>query len=342
MPKITGSHSITRDGSNVILEYTSPFDASTVRVILNANGIVTIVEEGTDFVTLKAGDVKYSIDYNQSTSHNPTSVEMYANCISQITNEPADKLTIAQGNIANKIAVHKFGKNPAVTTTWQDVWGVGGNYNFLTTASTLEVIGLDTNDTAAGTGAREVTIIGLDENWAEATEAVATAGTSASSATTTTFIRVNRAYVSSVGTYGGTNFNNITIRVSSAGADLAVINGEETTGTSSFGAAQTELSVYTVPAGKTAYLTRVEANVDGSKVANVHFYKRESADDTTTPFIPRRIVWEADSVGGYLTTVFDSYIQFPEKTDLWFRAQMGTGTASVNISYDLIVVNNIL
>lgn len=341
MPKISTSHSIVRDGSNIVLEYTSEFDASTIRVVLNANSVLTLVEEGTNFVTLKSGDVKYSVDFNQSTSHSPATVEAYATSISQITNEPADNLVLASGDISNKSVNHKFGRNASVGTSWEDIWSVGGDYNFLTAAATLEVIGLDANDTAAGTGAREVTICGLDATGLDISEAVATNGTSASSATSLSFLRVNRCFVSAVGTYGGSNFDDITIRVSGAGSTLASIQGAETTGTASYGAGQSELGVFSVPAGKTCFITHLTINVDGTKTINIKLVHRADLDDIVAPMSARRTIWGLDAVGGYVTQEFDSYLTFTEKSDIWFRAITSTGTSAVDISFDLILVDNV-
>jgi hypothetical protein len=82
---------------------------------------------------------------------------------------------------------------------------VNGNTNTaLTTARTLFLDSTSANDSAAGTGAQEVTIYGLDENGAFAQEALATNGASASGNTTTTFTRVFEARVTAAGS-GETN-----------------------------------------------------------------------------------------------------------------------------------------
>ena len=91
---------------------------------------------------------------------------------------------IASGRIPGLSVVHKFGR-ASVGTTYSPVT-FGGVYNTpqVAGATTLRVKAGDANDTAAGTGAREVTLIGLDETGAEVTEAVATAGAAASATTT--------------------------------------------------------------------------------------------------------------------------------------------------------------
>lgn len=96
-------------------------------------------------------------------------------------------------------------------------------------------------DTAAGAGAREVTLIGLDASGNVVTEAIATNGISASSATTNSFIRLYRAYVSASGTYAtaaaGSHTAAIVIENSAGGTDWLTIDA------TSFPLAQSEVSV---------------------------------------------------------------------------------------------------
>ena len=54
----------------------------------------------------------------------------------------------------------------------QDVWPYNGNHTWLTAASTLSVVSSSANDTAAGTGARTITLTGLDINLALIVETV--------------------------------------------------------------------------------------------------------------------------------------------------------------------------
>ena len=106
----------------------------------------------------------------------------------------------AEGNTAGCRVVHKFGRNPSVGAA-KEIISTLATYWQPIAAETVRVkAGGNANDTAAGSGCREITIEGLDGSWAEASEAEATAGASASTATTTTFIRVFRAYCSSMGT----------------------------------------------------------------------------------------------------------------------------------------------
>ncbi|GAG84533.1 unnamed protein product, partial [marine sediment metagenome] len=144
--------------------------------------------------------------------------------------------------------------------------------NFRQSAVAMRVkAGGNAADDTAGNGAREVTIQGIDSNFAELSEAVATAGASASAATSATFWRVHRAWVSASGTYTAANTANIVIEDSGSGADFLTITAEE---------GQSQIAGFTIPAGKTGYLVSVHVTVSAGnlKTSNVKCIVREEID----------------------------------------------------------------
>ncbi len=242
-------------------------------------------------------------------------------------------LDLARSFIGGQSGVSKFGTNPNVSASSTEDITFSGTINFLTAATAVRIkSGGNVNDTAAGSGAQQVTIVGLDENWEEASETIATNGNSASSATTTTFIRVFRAYVGNVGTYGGNNAGNITIENSTGGTDLVTIEA---------GRGQTQISLYTVPAGKTAYLVRIRVGSTSSKASDIRLWQRQDADDVTTPFTGKRLIRQFLGVTGSRVVNFNSYPPFPAKTDLWGSVTTASGGAgAVELAYDLVLVDN--
>lgn len=236
--------------------------------------------------------------------------------------------------------IHKFGRNPDVSTTHEDVWMGGGLYNWQTTASTLEILSNDAADDASGAGIQKVLIQGLDTNCNEIEEIVDLIGTTVSAATSQSFFRVNRAYGIACGTYHGSNYDEIYIRVSGGGDTLAVIDGDPfaSTGSSEYGIGQTESSIYTVPAGYTAYITHIEANVDvsGNKTATVVLYQCGTASGST-----RRALWLADSISGSLVNDFISPLKVEEKTDIWCHAR-ASASAAIDCDYSLFLIKNTL
>ena len=230
-------------------------------------------------------------------------------------------------------SVQKFGGNPGIASaTTEDIWDGSSTYGgFITVADNLRIkSGGNAADDTAGAGARTVVVIGLDENWTETTETIVTAGASASSTTTASFIRVYRAYVEDVGTYGAANTGNIVIEDTSANA-LAQINA---------GKGQTQMMIYTVPAGWQALIRRINAYVEGSKPADVDFYQRRNADDVTAPFTAKRIFYNFPQLTGFTNVNFSSYIgPFPAKTDIWASGTAASGSSPpVSADVDFILV----
>lgn len=237
-------------------------------------------------------------------------------------------LDVAAGKIPSMTMVNKFGINKNITTAEQDVWGPGGTLSYLTTAATMEAISSDANDTAAGTGAREVTVYGLDENWNEASETLAMAGTSASSASSTTFIRIYRVAVSQTGAYGGTNAGNITIRVSSAGS---------TQGYVLLGKGQSQGVHYTIPRGHKAFIIAMHATIDTSKSVTFNVYKRDRANDISVPCSAWGVAFEADGLEGSNLLTPKAPLFFDEYTDIRVTGEVTAGTAIGSFDYQMVL-----
>ncbi len=235
--------------------------------------------------------------------------------------------------------VQKFGRNADVGTTEEDIWSVGGKINWLQAATAVRIAaGGDANDTAAGTGAREITVVGLDENWLEVTETIATAGASASSATTTTFIRVNRIYVSQSGTYTGANAAAIVLENGAGGTTLGEVSFIAAGSVNGLG--QSQFGAYSVPDAKNAFLTIARVFVDGTKRADVRLFTRDRADDVAAPFSSPRMMQEFPGLAGDESHEFDTWIQIPERSDIWFSAVATASGTPIDVSFDLILVDD--
>lgn len=144
--------------------------------------------------------------------------------------------------------VDVFGVNESVGTSAEDVWGGGGTFLFLDTASILTISSTSASDTSSGTGARTVKLIGLDNSYTEIEETVTLTGTG-DVATTQSFLRLNLFEVSTAGSYGGAQ-GNVT---ASAGSNLQaiIVNGHNTSLS----------SIYTVPLGYVGLIFSIEVSV---------------------------------------------------------------------------------
>jgi hypothetical protein len=258
-----------------------------------------------------------------------------------IANNPAD---ITSGAVWGRSVVHKFGSNTAIGTDIEDIWITGGIYTWLTAATTIEAISGSADDDAAGDGCRTITVQGLDADFAAVEEDITMAGTIATSATTAEFIRINRAFVKTAGAYASTsaggNAGTITIRTSSGGATHCVI-AHNTDLTTNFGLGQTQISRYTVPAGKTAYIESYQLSVETTKVVTFWLWQRQDTDTVTAPFSSRRLVKQFDGVIDNLVSSLRAPIgPFPAKTDLWWSGAASIGTARASVDFEIVQVDN--
>jgi len=84
---------------------------------------------------------------------------------------------VALGNIAGAKRVLVSGSNLNLGSTEELISEVSGMYQFLTTATQLNLVSTDVNDIAGGTGAQSVLLEYLDANEDEQTEVIALNGT---------------------------------------------------------------------------------------------------------------------------------------------------------------------
>lgn len=264
-----------------------------------------------------------------------------------VRNVGSHQLQVAGGIVTGHSLVRVFGHNPAVGSSEEAIWSNGGDYTgFLVTAINIEVLSSDADDDTDGAGnndgASTVVVFGLDENFLEISESFTMNGTSAVAATVeTSWIRVTRASVTLVGTDSttnpsttGANVGIITVRVASAGATLATIEAQ---------AGHSELAIYTVPAGKNAFLSHVDINVSvaANKSATVTMWHRHDADDVSTPFPSRRLTQTWEDIDGGAEGDYELSVSFTEKTDIWFSGiRTGSADALVDVQFELHLVPN--
>jgi len=233
---------------------------------------------------------------------------------------------LARGLFRDKVSIHKFGHiNIPVSGVTETVWGGGGLYVYPTVAQPLTVTSSSTDDDAGGLGAIEIKLFGLDADWNIIDEVVLTNGTSPSIATTQSFIRLTRAYNISVGTDGGSNIGLIEIR----NADLLVL-GDLLPDTG-----QTQSSMFSVPLGHQALITRMETTLDAksAKTADLQLVKFDGHQTGR----PKRLMWRLDGYEGRHWTSFNSYLVVGEFTDIEFRCNASANGSAISVNYDLVL-----
>ena len=252
------------------------------------------------------------------------------------------KLDVAAGRINGHSVVTKFGRNPAVQAAAdEDIWAAGGSLTYLTSASTIRVkVGGNSLDDTAGTGAQKVVISGLDANYAEVTDTLVTAGASASAASTNSYLRVHTAYVTEVGG-GGVNAGDITLEAVTGGTTQAFIPASE---------GRTQQLLYTVPAGKTAYVTGVKISCDESPTgaikettAHVKGFIRTYNTASTNNYNSWMLMFEVDLNNrgtGAVSLTQEQYSAIPEKTDIRMTADVAVNDTEVTARLFMYLVDN--
>jgi len=245
-------------------------------------------------------------------------------------------IEVQRGNVSGVKIVHKFGTS-SVGTTLQPVT-LSGTYKTPTSATALEFVSDNTNDTSDGAGAREITIIGLDNNWKEVVQTIETSGT-APVALPTDLTRLYCWYVSKSGTYAdGTNFSHagtLTIREAGGGDVWSTIN------TTPAPLGQSQIGVYTIPAGKSGFILTQDVYVDSNKVVDFILFQRPSADTVSAPYSPMRVVNKFIGVSGWAKFDFNAPIDaFVGPCDIGYLAKTGTGTADITVNFEILLVDD--
>lgn len=166
---------------------------------------------------------------------------------------------IAAGLIPGITAWTALGHNSDVDTGVglpADIWEGGGVYPWMTGATSLEILSSSALDAAAGTGARTFAVFALDVNYVEQVFTVTMNGVTPVVFPQSIY-RINRVIITSAGS-GGVNAGIITIRNAGGGTIRGIIP---------IGFGISRSSAYTVPAGKSLYITTYTTSINKPSTA---------------------------------------------------------------------------
>jgi hypothetical protein len=251
------------------------------------------------------------------------------------TSEPFE-LQVARGQIAYHKPLFKFGNNTTVGDSLETIWAEGGLYSYLTAATVLKVSSSSTDDTSAGTGARTVQLYGLDADYNEINELVTLNGQTVVN-TTQSFLRINRIIVRSAGS-GGSNAGVIyagtgTVTTGVPANVYASVNGV-------IGANQSLMSLWTVPAGYTAYMLQYE-------VSNGTTSNTPAVCKLILAVRPYGEVFQSKDVkslttGMHIEETFALPIKIEEKSDIEVRAISSSASVTFDISaaFEIVYIKN--
>ena len=230
-------------------------------------------------------------------------------------------LEVQQGLIPGYQFNHKFGAAPSMAATTATVWDLDDTLYPWDALGSGSIVNVERNDT--DDNGFIVTVQGLDENYEFAEEEITITG--ANQVGSQLFTRVNRAFISDTGT---TNEGNIDIEAAAAGGT--------TVARITAGYGQTLMAVYTIPAGKTAYLINMACTGSSDTDASGSIRKREFGSNT----FRIQHTFELQIRGGQYNYTFGAPLVFSEKTDIEIRIVNRSNNKRITSAFDVLLVDN--
>lgn len=224
-------------------------------------------------------------------------------------------LGVSKGQFQNISHIHKFGAVPSMSVnTTGTIWDVNNTvypWSAFDSAGTLSLTRASASDAD-----KIVVLVGLDENYAEVTESVTLTAASGNT-TTNSFIRIFRAYMTT-----GSNVD-----------DIDVIKSAVTVARIKANKSQTQMTVYTVPAGKTGYLLQgtcsCQSGADATGDMFIRYFGQSSFRVGHS--------FEVSGTGGQYLHPFVIPVRIPEKSDIDIRVLVRSNHARVTAAFDLLL-----
>ena len=253
-----------------------------------------------------------------------------------------DGLDIAKGDVVGTTYVHKFGEAADFDTGDNEVtvWDgandalLGGGAMPYTYSATADI---DTISSSAGDTV-DIEVQGLDTNWALVTQTKTLTGTT-DAELATPLIRVFRMKNVGATALSGTVY----LRTNGSAATSGVPDTANTVrAIIGIGNNQTLMAVYTVPAGKTAYMDSFYAGTSGAN-KTTNYRIKLLARPTGTVFQVKHVSSLAQDGTSHFKHPHYVPKVFAAKTDIEITAQIlaaGVTAAGVSSGFDLILVDD--
>jgi len=242
----------------------------------------------------------------------------YSSATRQGAYEPFD-LQVARGQVDGHSTVNIYGYGGAITTSTIPAWENATAYTFPASATTMNLV--STVNTGADLSGSTILIQGLDANYAAISETLALTGTTVA-VTTKSYLRINAIIVT-------------------AGAPTGVITLKDLTNTTtyaqiaaSFGRSQ--MSIYTVPANNTFYLSRIDAWT-AANGSSADFVTYSNTTYSSTGVV--QYTQQAPFTGNYHSQRVMPRA-FAEKTDIVLRFKTSANTYACSVAAEGYLIKN--
>ena len=228
--------------------------------------------------------------------------------------EPFD-LQVARGQIMGHSTQNVYGYQPAVGTTFIPVWENATAYTYPVAATQMHLAGT-AGDTAS------ILISGLDANYKQISETLVLDGATA---------------VTTVNSYF--RINGMQVTAGSATNPAGVVTLKDLTDTTIYaqinaGVGRTQAAIFTVPAGYTYYLSRIDVNtsLNGNNFATYQ-------NKTISPNGVVTLTQQAPFAINYHTQRVMPR-PFVEKTDIQLQCKVNSTTGAISISQEGWLIKN--
>jgi len=222
----------------------------------------------------------------------------------------ASNIPIASGAVTGYSHINKFGYSDNVANL-STIWDGQNIYSYSTSAGAVTVTSSSSDDTGA-----VIEVQGLDGDYNLVVQDITIGGTGA-----TNLIRIFRARVKTPATDETGNVGIISVNIAT-NLRAKILAGK----------GQTLMAVYTVPAGKTAYLLNLTTSVDKDVGVIYRLMAREQGGAFN-------IKGQFGTFGTPLDHNYPIPLVFTEKTDIEIQAVAGN-TCGGGATFDIILVDN--
>jgi hypothetical protein len=246
----------------------------------------------------------------------------YSSATRQGAYEPFD-LQVARGQVDGHSTVNIYGYGGAITTSTIPAWENATAYTFPAAATTMNLV--STVNTGGDKTGTSILIQGLDSTYAAISETLTLNGTTVVE-TTKSYLRINSISVSAI--TGGAN-------------PTGVITLKDLTNTTTYaqiaaGFGRSQMSIYTVPAGNTFYLSRIDAwtAANGSSADYVTY-----SNTTYSSTGAAQYTQQAPFTGNYHSQRVMPRA-FAAKTDIVLRFKTSANTYACSVAAEGYLIKN--
>jgi len=239
---------------------------------------------------------------------------VYSSATRQGAYEPFD-LQVARGQVDGHSTVNIYGYQPAVATSFIPVWENATAYTYPVAATKMHLAG-SSGDTAS------ILINGLDANYAIISETVVLTGATP---------------VETVNSYF--RINSMSVSAGSATNPSGVVTLKDLTDTTIYaqintGVGRTQMAIYTVPAGYTFYLSRIDINtsLNGNNFAT---YQNKTIASNGVVQLTQQAPF---AINYHTQRVMPR--PFLEKTDVQLQCKVNSSTGAISISQEGYLIKN--